>query len=256
MTGSVANIHARIGAPRHRDFTGPERQGAFGSTNRQRGRSGQASWSGRWAWQTLRPCWMRLTWASYIWSGSSMPRNRSWASSAEAFGPISPTRRSDPIDVPVDRHAAAARTRTAAAPRRSSCRCRRSGSASRAPRAPTCRRGTRASSRRVPRGSSRSVAWMRGAFWLPSPPGQIVSISSGSGANSTAAQSGATPSGSPTPPQPAPGLCGLRPRPCPGSACAAPRTPPRRRCPRCSGSGSSGSARWSGRAGAARSGRP
>jgi len=29
----------------------------------------QASWSGRCAWQTLRPCWMRLTCASYIWSG-------------------------------------------------------------------------------------------------------------------------------------------------------------------------------------------
>ena len=41
----------------------------------------------------------------------------------------------------------------------------------------------------------RSVAWIRGAFWLPSPPGRIVSTSSGSGANSTAAQSGATPVG-------------------------------------------------------------
>ncbi len=35
----------------------------------------------------------------------------------------------------------------------------------------------------------------------------MTSVNSGSGANSTRAQSGAAPSGSPNPPQPAPGLC-------------------------------------------------
>jgi hypothetical protein len=52
---------------------------AFGLTKRHRSRSGQRSCSGRCAWQTFRPCWIRFTWASYIWSGRSSPRNRSWA---------------------------------------------------------------------------------------------------------------------------------------------------------------------------------
>ena len=116
------------------------------------GASGQASWSGRWAWQIRRPCWIRLTWASYIWSGSSMPRNRSWASSAVAFGPISPTRWTT--------RSTWRSTGMSGRPKREQQQ-HRGGlladavdrrSASRGPRAPACRRGTRASSRRVPRG--------------------------------------------------------------------------------------------------------
>lgn len=49
-------------------------QGALGSTKRQRFRSGQSSCFGRWAWQMSRPCRIRFTWASYIWSGWSIAR--------------------------------------------------------------------------------------------------------------------------------------------------------------------------------------
>ena len=67
-------------------------QGALRSTKRQRSRSGQSSCSGRWAWQIARPWWMSRTCAAYISSGSSSARYRSWASSAVAFGGMSPTR--------------------------------------------------------------------------------------------------------------------------------------------------------------------
>ena len=66
--------------------------GAFRSTNRQRGATGQRSHSGFRAWHTWRPCVMRLTCASYICSGSSSARNNSWASSADAFSGNRPMR--------------------------------------------------------------------------------------------------------------------------------------------------------------------
>ena len=48
--------------------SGP-RSGSAGGAGRRRD-------PGRRAWQILRPCWMRLTCASYIWSGSSMPEEQ------------------------------------------------------------------------------------------------------------------------------------------------------------------------------------
>ena len=39
-----------------------------------------------------RPWWISSTWAAYISSGSSSPRNRSWAWSAVAFGGSRPIR--------------------------------------------------------------------------------------------------------------------------------------------------------------------
>ena len=55
--------------------SGPSGQGAFGLTKRQRAATGQISWAGLRAWQIRRPCWIRLTWPSYISSGSSRARN-------------------------------------------------------------------------------------------------------------------------------------------------------------------------------------
>ena len=45
------------------------------------------------------------------------------------------------------------------------------------------------------------------AFETGSPPVRMTSMSSSSGAVSTRSQSGVTPSGRPSPPQPGPGLC-------------------------------------------------
>ena len=113
----------------------------------------------------------------------------------------------DPLDVPVDRHERQSRTRTAAAPRRSSCRCRRWRSASRAPRARSSRRGTRASSRRVPRGSGAGSPGSVAPSGWPRPPGRIVVDQLGERRELDGAPSPARrPSGRPTPPQPAPGL--------------------------------------------------
>ena len=41
--------------------------------------TGHRSCLGFWAWQMTRPWWISSTWAAYISSGSSSPRNRSWA---------------------------------------------------------------------------------------------------------------------------------------------------------------------------------
>ena len=126
------------------------------------------------------------------------------------------------------------------------------GSASRAPRVRTCRRGTRGSSRRVPRGCAAASPGSEAPSGWPARPARSFD-QFGERRVSTAAQSGATPSGSPIAAPSGARVVGLdlaAPR---VRLRGAPRTRPRRWYRRCSGSGSSGSARWSGRGGAATS---
>ena len=191
-------------------------QGAFGSTNRQRSRSGQSSCAGRWAWQILRPCWIRLTCASYIWSGSSMPRTRSCASSVDAFGGEQPDPPHDPLDVAVDRHQRL--------PEREQQQDRGGLLADAVDlRQPVAR----LEGGHVAEELERVVAALLADLPQRGLDARRLLVAAGRPAGSTrsargaartrrAAQSGATPSGSPTPPQPAPGVVRLRPRPSPG----------------------------------------
>ena len=199
--------------------------------------AGTARGAGLRAWHMRRPCWIRLTWPRSICSGSR-------------------SRQEVVVGLVVDRLRRAA-ARPGARPARRGGRPASSGrpkreqqhdrrglladavdrrSASRAPRARACRRGTRASSRRAPRGSCASAAWIRGAFWVASPPGRMTSISSSSGAILDRAPNPAArrPAGRRRP-SPRPGCGARRRRPRRVGRAERLERVPRRSCRRCSG---------------------
>ena len=69
-----------------------------------RSRRGSARVPGFWAWQILRPCWMRLTCASYIWSGSKHAEEQVVRQVDRRLRRQQADPLRDPLDVPVDRH--------------------------------------------------------------------------------------------------------------------------------------------------------
>ena len=167
--------------------------GAFESRKRQRGASGQRSQAGLRASQVLRPCWIRSTWAGVdVLRREQVPVDlvllvRAGLRRHEADPPA------HPLHVRVDRHQRQPeaeqeddRGGLLADPRHLG---QPVAGGSAAPSPP----GSPGRSRRSASRTWRSAAWMRGAFCGARPPGRMTSISSSSGACSTASQSGAEP---------------------------------------------------------------
>ena len=185
-------------------------QGAFGSTKRQRGAERAGGMIGALGVADPRPCWMRLTWASYIWSGSSRPRNRSWASSAVAFGPTGRLV-AHPLNVAVDRHERHAEAEQEQDRRRSSADPVDPGQ----PDARLDRRHVAQELEGVvapllaDRGERRPGS---AALSAARPPGGSPRRAR-SAARTRPPPSPAAPGGSPSPPQPAPGRLDRRPPP-------------------------------------------
>ena len=180
-------------------------QGAFRSTMRQRSRTGHRSCFGFWAWHSARPWWMSRTWAAYISSGSRIPRNRSCAWSAVAFSRDQPDPLGHALHVAVHRHHRHPeaerehdRRRLLADPvdgRQPVARLERRHVAEEL-EAVVAALLADVAERRL---EARRLLRARGR------PGRMTSISWGSGAFSTAVQSGGGAVDRPSPPQPMPG---------------------------------------------------